>query len=285
MLVLHDHYGHWLRQKMKGPSSWQGKFVMNVDKREKKEKKDRSWLQTVLDQEIRKVFTSRHNHTFHVTSRTTLPDSPPHTQLISHICFLGKLLTTRSICCRSQIPWSNFDFCQVIIQTNIRSKKLVNVKPALLTCPRWSVYLTNLSSSFTWRSTIPVMHRTTVIFWYCGINSHHMRILRPFCMQLPHVCLVFWVTELKPVSSWSAYSKTRTLISRQLKRIHSNATWGYLQTWFVSLVILLWFPEHCMHQERLEIKIIQGVAGLKSSISGTWVDSSLSLHVVRAPVG
>jgi len=191
MLVLHDHYGHWLRQKMKGPSSWQGKFVMNVDKRKKKEKKDRSWLQTVLDQEIRKVFTSRHNHTFHVTSRTTLPDSPPHTQLISHICFLGKLLTTRSICCRSQIPWSNFDFCQVIIQTNIRSKKLVNVKPALLTCPRWSVYLTNLSSSFTWRSTIPVMHRTTVIFWYCDINSHHMRILRSFCMQLPHVCLIW----------------------------------------------------------------------------------------------
>ena len=164
------------------------------------------------------------------------------------------------------------------------------MKPALLTCPRWSVYLTNPSSSFTWRSTIPVMHRTTVIFWYCGISSHHMRILRPFCMQLPHVCLIWlkyseWLNLNQSPACQLTYSKTRTLISRQLKRMHSNATWGYLQTWFVSLVILLWFPEYCMHQERLGIKITQGVAGLKSSTSGIWVDSLLSLHVARAPVG
>jgi len=47
---------------------------MNVDKR-KKEKKDRSWLQTVLAQEIRKVFKSRHNHTFmsHLVQRCQIP--------------------------------------------------------------------------------------------------------------------------------------------------------------------------------------------------------------------
>jgi len=146
----------------------------------------------------------------------------------------------------------------------------------------------NLSSNFTWRSTIPVMHRTTVMSWHYGISSHYMRILSPFCMQLPHVCLI-----------WLKYSEWLNLNQSPAGQLMLRLGLWYLDN---SKGCILMQPEvfrpylypwllYCDFQNTActrkgwGIKMTQGVAGLKSSISGIWVGSSLSLHVVRAPVG